>query len=195
MRCGSPDLMPGSRRYCSAACQMAVLRAPRKLAPIFTCPDCGVEFQAVSRKGRTVRRCPDCAAAHKKATNARLYAEMSPERVAEMRAKGARWSKEHPEYARAMQHRRRALRYQAPIEDFLDGEIFERDGWICQLCEEPVDRVLLWPHPFCASLDHIVPLSRGGHHVHVNCQLAHLRCNIRKGASLTPPDEEVVAGG
>lgn len=33
-----------------------------------------------------------------------------------------------------------------------------------------------------ASLDHIIPLSRGGHHTADNVQAAHLACNHRKGA-------------
>lgn len=59
-------------------------------------------------------------------------------------------------------------------------EVFERDGWVCQLCGEPVDPDLKGPDPRCASLDHIVPLSWGGDHSMENCQLAHLSCNSSK---------------
>ena len=65
---------------------------------------------------------------------------------------------------------------------YLNAEIFERDGWVCQLCDAPVDRSLNYPDTGSASLDHILPLSRGGHHVHANVQLAHLFCNLSKGA-------------
>ena len=60
--------------------------------------------------------------------------------------------------------------------------VFRRSGWICQLCLEPVDPSLRFPASGSASLDHVVPLSRGGHHVLANCQLAHLGCNSSKGA-------------
>ena len=43
-----------------------------------------------------------------------------------------------------------------------------------------VDKDLMWPDPMSASLDHIVPLSRGGTHTLDNVQLAHLACNERK---------------
>ena len=61
-------------------------------------------------------------------------------------------------------------------------EVFERDGWVCQLCGERVDPLLKGPDPLAASLDHIVPVSLGGDHLPENCQLAHLGCNSSKGA-------------
>lgn len=65
--------------------------------------------------------------------------------------------------------------------------VFRRSAWVCQLCQEPVDRLRKFPDPGSASLDHVVPLSRGGHHVLANCQLAHLGCNSSKGAREMPP--------
>ena len=70
----------------------------------------------------------------------------------------------------------------ATIEVFDPIEIFERDEWICGICEERVDNALVFPHPMSKSLDHIEPISRGGDHSRANTQLAHLGCNIRKGA-------------
>jgi 5-methylcytosine-specific restriction endonuclease McrA len=62
--------------------------------------------------------------------------------------------------------------------------VFERDGWTCGLCSEPVDPALSWPDPQSASLDHVLPLSRGGSHTMANVQLAHLGCNVEKGAAV-----------
>jgi 5-methylcytosine-specific restriction endonuclease McrA len=36
------------------------------------------------------------------------------------------------------------------------------------------------PDPMSPSLDHILPLSKGGTHEPRNVQLAHLGCNVRK---------------
>lgn len=87
--------------------------------------------------------------------------------------------------------RRRAQKRQAPTERFRHGEVFERDGWICQLCKKPVDRKLKYPHPRSASLDHVIPLAppHNGHHTRENTQLAHLSCNNAKGARLEGDDE------
>jgi len=65
---------------------------------------------------------------------------------------------------------------------------YERDGWICKLCGEPVDREAVAPHPLAPTIDHIVPLAKclsmfgldyvDGTH---NWQTAHYRCNCQKG--------------
>jgi hypothetical protein len=44
-----------------------------------------------------------------------------------------------------------------------------------------VNPTLTFPNPACASLDHLIPLSRGGGHKTTNVQLAHLRCNTSRG--------------
>jgi 5-methylcytosine-specific restriction endonuclease McrA len=77
---------------------------------------------------------------------------------------------------------RRARKSGATVESFTHAEIFERDGWTCGICTEPVDLTLRYPHPLSSSLDHVVPLSRGGEHSRVNTRLAHLVCNQRRGA-------------
>jgi hypothetical protein len=82
---------------------------------------------------------------------------------------------------KAAKHRRKVrLVNQGPHERFTDLEIFERDGWVCQLCKDPVDRSLAYPNPRSASLDHVLPIAKGGGHTRENAQLAHLGCNARK---------------
>lgn len=72
-----------------------------------------------------------------------------------------------------------------------DGErvslaaIIIRDGLNCGICGGVVDLDIRWPAPMSKSLDHIYPLSKGGPHTNLNCQLAHLRCNLSKGARVT----------
>lgn len=58
-------------------------------------------------------------------------------------------------------------------------DVFDRDGWTCHICGEPVDRDSADPLSR-ASLDHVVPIARGGLHTLENVKCAHLRCNIRK---------------
>ena len=58
--------------------------------------------------------------------------------------------------------------------------IFERDGWVCQLCGGAIDPECQYPSPQSPSLDHIVPLAKGGSHTQGNVQAAHLFCNMRK---------------
>lgn len=52
---------------------------------------------------------------------------------------------------------------------------------ICALCGKPVDKKLKYPHPMCATVDHIIPVSKGGHPSAIdNLQLAHFSCNRQK---------------
>jgi hypothetical protein len=76
-------------------------------------------------------------------------------------------------------------------ERYTPSEIAERDGWRCQLCRKAVNSRKRWPDPLSASIDHIVPISKGGTDVRANVQLAHLRCNISKGNRLRPDGEQL----
>lgn len=76
---------------------------------------------------------------------------------------------------------RRAQRREAPFDMFDPFDIYDRDGWVCKLCGDPVDRGARFPAPLSVSLDHIVPLSKGGHHTRQNVQCAHLLCNTKRG--------------
>lgn len=60
-------------------------------------------------------------------------------------------------------------------------EIAERDQWICQLCLKQVLPKYKYPHPMSASIDHIIPVSKGGGHEPINVQLAHFICNSTRG--------------
>ncbi len=98
---------------------------------------------------------------------------------AEGREKAAVWS---PDRRAAWKARQELIRGAATSEPIIPADIFIRDGWACGLCGEVVDPDLAYPDPMSKSLDHVLPLSRGGAHVESNVQLAHLSCNIRKGA-------------
>ena len=56
---------------------------------------------------------------------------------------------------------------------------------ICGICGKPVDKSLRYPHPMSATVDHIIPVSKGGHPSDIdNLQLAHWCCNRQKSDSL-----------
>ena len=64
-----------------------------------------------------------------------------------------------------------------------------RNGWNCGLCGRPVDSSLPSMTAMGATVDHIVPLKRGGTHTWSNVQLAHRTCNARKGARLSMAEQ------
>lgn len=77
-------------------------------------------------------------------------------------------------------HRRR-LHPDAVWEPFDPKEVFDRDNWVCWICDASVDSESKWPDVMCPSLDHVIPLSRGGDHTMANARLAHFSCNSRRG--------------
>lgn len=86
------------------------------------------------------------------------------------------------QYKKAAKAYRKALLRSNTAEGYLvrPRSVYIRDGWICGICNNPVDRNLYHPHPMSVSLDHIIPVSKGGGHTYDNLQCSHLICNIRK---------------
>lgn len=82
---------------------------------------------------------------------------------------------------RADAQRLRFLRYDSEAERIDRELIGERDGWICGICNEPVDPLLNWPESNSQSLDHVIPLSKGGLHRTTNVRISHLGCNVKRG--------------
>ena len=96
--------------------------------------------------------------------------------------------------ARREQDRRRRdqMRAAGPAESFTKTEIGDRDGWICGICQDTtrlVDPGPGSPRALSPSIDHVVPLSRGGQHARANVRIAHLWCNVEKNNADPPPPE------
>lgn len=148
------------QRFCSVFCS-DVNRGQRRAVPlpltVCALDDCDVEFQPMFLR----QRC--CSEAHGK----KLWNRKNPEP----------WN----DRKRDHYHRRRALKAGASTgRPVVLAEIRMRDGNRCHLCDKTVpDKA--WPHPQSPSLDHVVPLSKGGAHDPDNVKLAHLECNTAKG--------------
>jgi 5-methylcytosine-specific restriction endonuclease McrA len=97
--------------------------------------------------------------------------DRSPERRAHVR----HWWKSNPIRARELWQARQAREKAAFVEDISMAKIHERDRGRCWLCRRPVSLI-------AASLDHVIPLSKGGKHEYTNARIAHLTCNSRKSA-------------
>lgn len=115
--------------------------------------------------------------------NYRRWAQGNPEKVRAGRERNKkrraeqlrRWKDMNPELVAEYEHKRRMRRRgNGSRETYTRKEIFERDGWVCQICGSPVAE-----NP---TIDHIIPLIRGGNDAPSNVQLAHFSCNASKGA-------------
>ena len=98
-------------------------------------------------------------------------------------AERARRKRERESGARGADlHRHRARKYGRKYMLIKPLDIFERDGWVCQICKQRVPKDKKAPHPLSPTLDHIIPMScEGGDHVPENVRLAHFECNWKRG--------------
>ena len=56
---------------------------------------------------------------------------------------------------------------------------------VCAICGRPVDFDRKFPDPWSATLDHIIPIAKGGDPADINnLQLAHLQCNRVKASKM-----------
>ena len=63
-------------------------------------------------------------------------------------------------------------------------EVAERDLGVCHICGDGVDLSLAPSSRMGPTLDHVIPISKGGLDSLENVRLAHWICNIRKSDSL-----------
>ena len=75
----------------------------------------------------------------------------------------------------------------------LRREVYERDGWVCGLCDLPIDPNLRWPDKWSASLDHVVPQSHMliPDHSASNLRAVHLQCNSMRGDGSNMSEDEL----
>ncbi len=133
-------------------------------------PDKGRAKQRETMRRRRLNRPADVAAA-----KLRDYNKHTAKRLATVKA----WRVANPDRVAAnalkSRARRRSRMADVFIETVVPRRVFERDGWLCGICGINVEKK-------DASLDHIIPISKGGAHSYANTQTSHLRCNISKGA-------------
>jgi hypothetical protein len=78
----------------------------------------------------------------------------------------------------------RAKKRNAFISNVNKKKIFERDNYVCQICKKLGFTFIDKYHPLYLTIDHIIPISKGGLHCPENVQTAHFRCNSSKGDKL-----------
>lgn len=196
----------GSARLCSEDCKRARFRAQnysRDIAPGLTCASCSkpmVKGRTSSPQGKA--RCRECQNGGRgyyeygngrKASHGAAYArgcrcDVCREGQSAQSAKWlAKYTREHGEHYSSTWRRAFKAEHgfwpQCSSTGFIDAPgrraIYERDDWTCQLCDGAIDFDAT-EHADRASLDHIVPQSRGGSHDPSNLRMAHVGCNARR---------------
>ena len=94
--------------------------------------------------------------------------------------KNAQWRKDNPTKITEYAQERRARILNAPVVERIDRKaIIARDRSICHICGKHII-------PTEMSLDHLVPLARGGSHAAQNLACAHRRCNSQRSTDAKP---------
>lgn len=75
--------------------------------------------------------------------------------------------------------KRRAI--MAKGEQINHTEVYDAHDWVCHLCGGYISPLAKKDDWMRVTLDHVVPLSRGGTHTWDNVAPAHWKCNMAKG--------------
>lgn len=166
-QCGQEFYRPGLAKFCGDGCRRAKARddhhtktnSAAKHAPVsVVCIECGQLF-TYSRYSR-------------------------PRSLCSARCGRRRDIRLHPAAHAARKARQRAIRRgrleRDSAELIVPWMVYSDDRWICHLCGGKVDKHKAHPHPQAPTLDHVIPLARGGLHVRSNVRTAHFICNSVK---------------
>lgn len=181
------------RKWCSDRCRYRSYRAAKvDPAPYVErlCVRCGVNIDHRDIRSRhcsplcrdrdqegsvigTVRDCVHCGREFAPSKNPHVYCSKTCRDRADL-------ERNREGYNRRNAERRARERDARTGEVFTHEEVFDRDGWICQLCFAPIDWNRFGRDPLAPALDHVVPLNRGGAHAKDNVWATHFSCNARK---------------
>ena len=181
-RCGMPKRMKPSEvaafRFCSKACRIAWDKTMRgELNPLWTprvkvtCRHCGSAI-ASTRKFCGKACAGKYSSLNRFGENHPLWQGGYKLRKEQMQ----KWRDANREKLRALNFRRRVLRDML-LEEIDYESIIKRDGGVCYLCGRAPEMGKL-------TIDHVVPLARGGAHTRNNLRVACRSCNCRKGKKL-----------
>lgn len=174
-----PAESPRHQRWCSTQHRQAAWRL-RQEGPGKVCTSCRVQkpHGDYQRKRSNVdglqSRCRECQNAAMKKHYEDNHGDYLTRRA------GWRATPERRELLWAQGVETRARSFGVPVVERVRRlDVFQRDGWLCTLCGEPMVRET-GQNPRSATVDHTVPLAEGGRHVLENCRSAHRQCNREK---------------
>jgi 5-methylcytosine-specific restriction endonuclease McrA len=144
----------------------------------------------ISGYNRHKCRCKECSAA--KVTANRKSREKNPDKQKQLARKHYEENKEdylqrsrnqriyQKDKCRVWASSRRARVRAAFVEHIDHSVVFLAVDYICQNCGIVCDKDAVYPAKNFPSLDHVIPLSKGGKHSYDNVQLLCLECNLSK---------------
>lgn len=191
--CGGPFVGDPDRKYCTSACKTQKTRQRREaeiaesLSLRRVCINCGRRHVG---KGDICSPCNLVASEHRRLHCKRCGVRhtepptTSPRYCDPCKALADKEQRKQDRYNRKQRERAGTVAGAGPIKRLV---VFERDNWTCKACG---CRCVLHSQPrgtTQATIDHIIPLSKGGTHTYDNVQLLCRECNERKQATMPAP--------
>lgn len=179
------DVQP-TTKYCGPECRKAYNDKNQTSRPR-VCEGCGVDYNATHAKQKYCTKQCTRLWARKKAMGEKpcktchkvfhptpdTYMDYCCDECKSM-AKRADWLKRNTA--------RQSIVWSTPKKERVNvADIFARDNYTCQLCGIKTSRENGRYSANYPTIDHIIPLSKGGGHVASNLQCACRRCNMSKG--------------
>lgn len=96
-------------------------------------------------------------------------------------------SKRHLKQRKPKYYSKKRRAIYAKGDDIDPVTLFHLHGWICYVCKEKINPRLRMPNYMAATVEHIIPLCKGGTHTWDNVAPSHAKCNFNRGDSL--PDD------
>lgn len=188
-------------RFCSKDCYFEWKHrrrerlAAEKIHPVFyiTCDVCGELFETRNLKQK---RCSaDCQKEYSRRYSRDIYVGSLIPRDCTCKRCGEHFEKTYKTrrefcsdscakaYAKYMDRKGYKKKYKNynPVATY--KVVYERDKGLCKLCGLPVIRDKFADDYWSGTVDHIIPVSKGGSGSMENCQLAHRICNSLKNNS------------
>ena len=162
-----------SKKCCSRECSQQVVIEKNHLKT-------GTRLNLVNQVKWSWRECPTCKTNFQITNNHNKFC--SSECFQKSRPKGNGENIELKRKRDLMHNNIRRVRksHNGTIEKFTNIEIYNRYKWVCHICNKKINSDLKWPHRMSVSIDHIIPISKGGSHTRANVKPAHLSCNVSK---------------
>lgn len=172
----------GSNTYCSWNCYLEDIRVKKetkvpKKALIVICPTCGKEFKRINgnhkycsiecRKFKTEKECKYCGEKFKPLNARNVFCSDECNKKYNNRVKPIK--------------RKRKLKENGKVDYSISlVKLIKRDKGICHLCHKKVNQKAHFNSDDYPSIDHVIPVSKGGTHTWDNVLLAHRGCNSKR---------------